>query len=36
LADDLVDGGERNAGLECQSKRDRIAVMDMLADRLRQ
>jgi len=31
-----VHGRERNAGLERQSERDRIAVMDVFADRLRQ
>jgi hypothetical protein len=29
-----VHGRERDAGFERQSERDRIAVMDLLADRL--
>jgi len=29
-----VHGGERNAGFERQSERDRIAVMNLLGDRL--
>jgi hypothetical protein len=27
-------GGERNAGFERQSKRDRIAIVNLLGDRL--
>jgi hypothetical protein len=31
-----VDGGERNSGLQGETERDRIAVMDLLGDRLGQ
>jgi hypothetical protein len=31
-----VHGGEGNAGFERQSERDRIPVMDLLGNRLRQ
>jgi len=31
-----VHGGERNSGFERESKRDRIAVVNLFGDRLRQ
>jgi len=36
LADDLMDGGERNARLEGEPEGDRIAVMHLLGDRVAQ
>ena len=36
LADDLVDGGERDPRLERQPERDRVAVVNMLSNRVTQ